>query len=87
MKTKEDVLWKQRFDILKTRTFEIVSQDELREIERCDKPHSVLPDLIYVSFNWDVISTTEKKAIEVFGKDNYDIFRLWKKSIKHDDEG
>ena len=80
----QEIIWKRKYEQLKCMTAEMISGVDRMEFEREEEPIFKAVDMIYVSFNHDVVTSDEKTAIREFGKDNYDVYRLWKKSPKQE---
>lgn len=81
----EEIRWKRKFDKLKYAIENLNDELNLDRFEQSNEPFCVASDLIYVSFDYEIVTTTEKIAIKHFGENNYDIYRLWKKSPKRGD--
>lgn len=75
---ERELYWKQKYSLLLARLEDIRLDVENHQIEREENRVWELSELIYVGFNSDIISVSEKKAKEIFGEGRYDIYRLWK---------
>jgi hypothetical protein len=74
-------VWKQRFESLCAWLDDAKITIEKEPFIQCDERCWDAADEIYVSFGNDVVDD-ETKAKELFGEDNYDVYRLHRKSLK-----
>lgn len=70
-----NALWKQRYETLLATMADIELEIREKKFDKCESRAWDAAPEVFVSFCFDVVDD-EKKAIELFGKDNYDCYKL-----------
>jgi hypothetical protein len=78
---KENNIWKQRYDSLKQFIADAEFDIRKQEFERCKDRAWDPPEEVFISFSGETCDT-EEVAIKLYGKDNYDVYKLLRKSRK-----